>query len=149
VTADPSPLRRVLPFGHRVQNPRATRSLRVEPEVAVDGAVRFMCMPLCTIPMEAVRRGPYVVNKNHHAKTSRLLVAIGQPFREQSVTPKAGRGTSSGLSDDEVWPSSSEQSLPERPFGHPSAVVASTDTAASRRSARWMAIPNTCSYWSA
>jgi hypothetical protein len=101
MTADPSPLRRVLPFGHRFQNLRGTRSGRVEPEVTVDRAARFMCMPLCTIPMEAVRGGPQVVDKNHRAKTSRWLVAIDQPFREQSVTPKAERVASPGLSADE------------------------------------------------
>lgn len=37
----------------------------VEPEVAVDRAARFMCMPLCTIPMEAMRGGPKVVDKKH------------------------------------------------------------------------------------
>lgn len=112
VTADPSPLRRVLPFGHRSQNLRATRSSMVEPEVAVDRAARFMCMPLCTIPMEAMRGGPQVVDKKDRANTSRVLVAIDQSFREQSVTPKAEHGASSRLSADEFWPAPSEQSLP-------------------------------------
>jgi hypothetical protein len=36
--------------------------------------------------MEVARRGRNVVGKNQRANTSRVLVAIDQPFREQSVT---------------------------------------------------------------
>src|SRR5450755_1984849 len=68
-----------------------------------------MCMPLCTIPMEAVRGGPQVVDKNHRAKISRLLVAIDQPFREQSVTP---RQNEKPPPDCRPMSSPSEQSLP-------------------------------------
>jgi hypothetical protein len=61
---------------------------------------------------EAVRGSSQVVDKSHHAMSSRLLVAIGQPFREQSVTPEAEPGALPGLSADVVWPSPSEQSPP-------------------------------------
>jgi hypothetical protein len=67
-----------------------------------------------------------VVDKKHRANTSRVLVAIDQPFREQSVTPKAEQGAFSRLSADEFWPAPSGQSL----------LGAHSDTSAVVRSTR-------------
>lgn len=69
------------------------------------------------------------MDKNHRAITSRLLVAIDQPFREQSVKPKAERGVSSRLSADEFWPAPSEQSLPGAHSDTPRPSSQATDTA--------------------